>query len=251
MTSVYPIYSLGYRRPEFIPSSPRSRSNSQDGSIRSDVSNAHTLKSMPSNPRGVPEALSFDRIINGGCCPVSLPNKAMSATNIIKPLTKREFLNYLKYQEKSAENLQFYLWYQDYVSRFAQLPESERSLAPEWTEAHAEAERKEYRQAMRKRGHQKVPSQQEMFKGTDFEQKNQIHESIDSTTSGIANINPFTEEKKSEELKEERPSTAITGGVQSFVTTFSRKADSAFDENGMKRPCKLKFVTLPSPLNRS
>jgi hypothetical protein len=157
-------------------------------------------------------------------------------------LTKREFLNYLKYQEKSAENLQFFLWYQDYVTRFAQLPESERSLAPEWTEAHAEAERKEYRQAMRARGHQKVPSQQEMFKGTDFEQKTQIYESIDST--GSSDITPCTEEKKSEDLREGRPSTAVTGGVQSFVTTFSQKADSAFEENGLKRPCKLNNVAL-------
>jgi hypothetical protein len=74
MTIVYPIYSLAYRRPDSVPTSPRSRSDSQDGSIRSDVSNTHTLKSMPSNPRGIPEALSFDRIINGGCCPVSYSN---------------------------------------------------------------------------------------------------------------------------------------------------------------------------------
>jgi hypothetical protein len=72
MPVVYPIYSLGYRRPDSVPTSPRSRSDSQDGSIRSEESISHTLKAMPSNPRGVPEALSFDRIINGGCCPVGL-----------------------------------------------------------------------------------------------------------------------------------------------------------------------------------
>jgi len=181
----------------------------------------------------------------------------------LKPLTKREFLNYLKYQEKSAENLQFYLWYLDYAARFAELPESERVLAPEWTEELAEAERKEYRQQLRARGHKSVPSQ-EMFKGTDFESKNVVQDSIDSTGSADATpfgdseaiyekrgeVTPFDDsgaivEKHSDE-SEKRPGTAVTGGIQSFVSNFSQKADSAFDENGLKRPCKLLHNTFVS-----
>ena len=42
-------------------------------------------------------------------------------------------MNFLKYIELSAENLQFFLWYRDYVKRFNALPESERVLSPEWT----------------------------------------------------------------------------------------------------------------------
>jgi hypothetical protein len=42
-------------------------------------------------------------------------------------------MNFLKYIELSAENLQFFLWYRDYVKRFNALPESEKVLSPEWT----------------------------------------------------------------------------------------------------------------------
>ena len=41
-------------------------------------------------------------------------------------------MNYLKYIELSAENLQFYLWLQDYTKRFEQLSEHEKALSPEW-----------------------------------------------------------------------------------------------------------------------
>ena len=39
-------------------------------------------------------------------------------------------MNFLVYIEFSAENLQFYLWFRDYVKRFNNLPEVEKSLAP-------------------------------------------------------------------------------------------------------------------------
>jgi hypothetical protein len=41
-------------------------------------------------------------------------------------------LDYLVYVEYNAENLQFYLWYRDYVRRFDALPEKEKVLSPEW-----------------------------------------------------------------------------------------------------------------------
>lgn len=49
-------------------------------------------------------------------------------------------MNYLKYIEHAAENLQFWLWYRDYAKRFSELPSNERCLAPEWTVEQAEAE---------------------------------------------------------------------------------------------------------------
>ena len=47
-------------------------------------------------------------------------------------------MNYLIYIEHSAENLQFYLWYRDYLKRFNELPPNERALAPEWSAEQAE-----------------------------------------------------------------------------------------------------------------
>lgn len=54
-------------------------------------------------------------------------------TNLPQPCTVRDFMNFLKYIELSAENLQFFLWYRDYVKRFNALPESDKVLSPEWT----------------------------------------------------------------------------------------------------------------------
>jgi hypothetical protein len=39
-------------------------------------------------------------------------------------------MDYLVYIEHSAENLQFYLWYRDYVRRWNSLPTSQRALSP-------------------------------------------------------------------------------------------------------------------------
>jgi hypothetical protein len=41
-------------------------------------------------------------------------------------------MDYLVYVEYNAENLQFFLWYGDYVRRFDALPEKEKVLSPEW-----------------------------------------------------------------------------------------------------------------------
>jgi len=74
---------------------------------------------------GIPAALSFDRIVSGGTCP---------------PVTVRDMMNYLKYIEHAAENLQFYLWYRDYSARWQKLPESEKALTPEWTRSQLDTE---------------------------------------------------------------------------------------------------------------
>ena len=59
------VYSLLYRRPA-LAESPAStlinQKSSSDGSIRSG--------STGSTPFGIPDALSFERVINGGTCPV-------------------------------------------------------------------------------------------------------------------------------------------------------------------------------------
>jgi hypothetical protein len=41
-------------------------------------------------------------------------------------------MDYLVYVEFNAENLQFYLWYEDYKRRFMELSAWERALSPEW-----------------------------------------------------------------------------------------------------------------------
>ncbi|PQE07137.1 regulator of g signaling superfamily protein [Rutstroemia sp. NJR-2017a BVV2] len=90
------IANVNYRRPDYV--STNSSAASMD-----DLSQTESSGSAKS--QGIPEALSFDRIINGGTCP---------------PMTVREFMNYLEYIELAPENLQFFLWFRDYASRFEQ-----------------------------------------------------------------------------------------------------------------------------------
>jgi len=76
-------------------------------------------------------------------------------------------MNYLIYIEHAAENLQFFLWYQDYIKRFSALPISERGLAPEWTvtQAETEAVTSQTNHAGPKKTSPEVAA---VFKGTDF-----------------------------------------------------------------------------------
>lgn len=76
-------------------------------------------------------------------------------------------MNYLVYIEHSAENLQFYLWYRDYLKRFNELPSNERALAPEWSAEQAEIDA----QAVQGTPGPKQQISAEtaaVFKGTDF-----------------------------------------------------------------------------------
>ena len=48
-----------------------------------------------------------------------------------QPCSLNDFMDYLLYVEHSAESLQFYLWYKDYVRRWRTLPSGQKYLSPE------------------------------------------------------------------------------------------------------------------------
>lgn len=62
------VYSLTYRRPPHVDSSRASL----NGSEKTQSIGGSTINSEGSVSFGIPDALSFDRIITGGTCPVSL-----------------------------------------------------------------------------------------------------------------------------------------------------------------------------------
>lgn len=62
------VYSLTYRRPPHVGSSR----SSLNGSEKTHSIGGSTLDSEGAVSFGIPDALSFDRIIAGGTCPVSL-----------------------------------------------------------------------------------------------------------------------------------------------------------------------------------
>lgn len=65
------VYSLGYRRPSHVTSSS---ANSLSGSEKQDSINESIQSNGSSMSHGIPSALSFDRIIAGGTCPVCVEN---------------------------------------------------------------------------------------------------------------------------------------------------------------------------------
>ncbi|KAK5693246.1 hypothetical protein LTR17_025167 [Elasticomyces elasticus] len=202
------VYSLSYRRPSRQTSSSSSESLNGDEKQKSINDSITSGSSYMSN--GIPEALSFDRIISGGVCP---------------PCTVRDFMNYLRYIEHSAENLQFFLWYRDYCARWPNLPESERALAPVWTLEQAEAE---------VAGNQPRPKRLDpqvaaVLKGTDF---------ADGATKRTADkTDPFvTPNKTSEEGRDPMSDYASSMGdeTQASSTMHHSVAGQAFDDAGMK-----------------
>ncbi|KAK9443068.1 Regulator of G protein signaling superfamily [Metarhizium brunneum] len=144
--------SLTYTRPQHVEQQSLQRSRESlsdektDGSVKSGRS-GHSA--------GIPDSLSFDNVMNGGTCP---------------PMTIRDFMNYLIYVEHSAENLQFYLWYKDYVKRFHEANAPDISLAPAWTQTMED----EAVAKIRKEHATKIcspPGAASIFRGTDFEKK--------------------------------------------------------------------------------
>ncbi|KAF2668949.1 hypothetical protein BT63DRAFT_246280 [Microthyrium microscopicum] len=213
------VLALNYSRPRYV-----ARSHKSHGSMDSSMSiieseSGASFKSMPLTAKGIPDALSFDRIISGGTCP---------------PCTKREFLNYLKYVEFAPENLQFFLWFKDYEKRWETTPNSERVLAPEWTPDMAEAERKQYRTTV-KAAHQSK-TEKELFKGSDFDEKPKLQETEGSEAIPFAAIPQTPNSEKRETIQSQDGSIRPTTGMRSIMTNHTNAAESAFEDAGLKKP---------------
>ena len=72
-----PLFSLGYRRPAYVqPAARRNSEASLPVSTTSTGSNEKSDASLRSGrsgtSAGIPTALAFDKIIDGGTCPVSI-----------------------------------------------------------------------------------------------------------------------------------------------------------------------------------
>ncbi|KAI9888817.1 MAG: hypothetical protein M1814_006271 [Vezdaea aestivalis] len=200
------VYSIWYRRPRHVEEIPIPEEiASKSSSIASGISG-------PSF--GIPDALSFDKIIAGGTCP---------------PCTTRDFMNYLVYIEHSAENLQFFLWAKDYKKRFNELPASEAALARAWSAADLEIEAKSQGLLNTVDG----PAAAILFKGTDFAAKpkvtvseaNPFHDpSHTPTETGSINTTHYEPS-----IKSSNGSTMLTGQV-----SLAQKTAGAFESADLK-----------------
>lgn len=209
------VLSLSYRRPGRVNSSRSSVDTEKSGKVES-------INSGSSCPYGIPNALSFDKIISGGTCP---------------PVTTREFMDFLQYIEHDAENLQFYLWYRDYVKRWAELPDAEARLAPEWTPEQARAEaiaEKEKAASKRAQAHVEVHA---MIKGTDFDPQ------AKAVSPDTYAPNPFNTPPRTPSGNESTaPSTVGWSEDGSTVggnsANHTKKSAQAFEDVNALQPCK-------------
>ena len=141
-------------------------------------------------------------------------------------------MNYLVYIEHSAENLQFYLWYKDYQTRFAKADTSDLPLAAEWTREMEEEVLSRMQKEKQTRLRQDEPGA-EIFKGTDFEKKTKKPDQAVVTTGG----NPFNTPPRTPAGANDSDSLAPSN-VVSNPSTYRSQASDAFAAAGAKTPCK-------------
>ena len=144
-------------------------------------------------------------------------------------------MNYLIYIEHAAENLQFFLWYRDYVKRFSELPSNELALAPEWTAEQAEAEANQPTPGPK----QKISAETAaVFKGTDFAPP---VASVVEVKGNPFNTPPRTPNGESESVAQTEPAWSDNGSTIMGSTTnksFHTKAAGAFEGADIKwQPC--------------
>jgi len=133
-------------------------------------------------------------------------------------------MNYLIYVEHSAENLQFFLWYRDYVKRFNEAPVSETALAPEWTRAMEYNAVARIQKDAAGKIKKDIPTHLGIFEGTDFEKTIEIYVG----SRGSSTPHPSSETN--------RDGASFWSASQ--VTTYEVVVQDAFSAAGVKQPCK-------------
>jgi hypothetical protein len=140
-------------------------------------------------------------------------------------------MNYLIYVEHSAENLQFYLWHQDYLKRFKEANTSDIALAPEWTQAKED----ECIAKIQKDNTENLRREQlktaDIFKGTDFEKK-------PGDTVIVETNNPFSTPPRTPGNSADHESMYTASNQGSNANTYRSQAGEAFTSAGIKQPCK-------------
>lgn len=82
----------------------------------------------------IPKELGFEYVVANRAMPVSQKHSGKNdkKANRPKPCSLQDFSGYLQYVAHDVENLQFYLWLQDYTKRFSAASKAEQALSPPW-----------------------------------------------------------------------------------------------------------------------
>jgi hypothetical protein len=150
-------------------------------------------------------------------------------------------MDFSKYIERNPENLQFYLWYRDYLKRFETLPDRERSLAPEWTVERAAAEAEAAR--LEEKPKKTNPTAAAVLKGTDLDSK--------TSKAAVSEVHPdpFKDPLRTPNTERDSvpPSTAGWNDDNSTLKTPmnpGKAAAAAFDSVDAPQPCKRNLVSM-------
>jgi hypothetical protein len=142
-------------------------------------------------------------------------------------------MDFSKYIERNPENLQFHLWYRDYLKRFDNIPDGERSLAPEWTVERANAEAEAAR--LEEKPKKVNPTAAAVLKGTDFDTK--------TGKAAVSEVHPDPF-KDPQTPNTERDSMAPSNtGLNDDTSTLkapmnpSKAAAAAFESVNVPQPC--------------
>ena len=151
-------------------------------------------------------------------------------------------MNFLKYIELSAENLQFFLWFRDYSKRFNELPASERALSPEWTADKSNA--------VTKPGPKFVNADAAaILAASNFGNEVKVDESEKGGSNPF-----FTPPRTPNSVERQEDSQSFDSYDDSSIgrVDHSKRADGAFESAGFKwKPCKLNHLfTYKQPLTR-
>jgi hypothetical protein len=141
-------------------------------------------------------------------------------------------MDFSKYIERNPENLQFYLWYRDYLKRFDNLPDGERSLALEWTVERANAEAEAAR--LEEKPKKVNPTAAAVLKGTDFDTK--------TGKAAVSEVHPdpFKDpQTPNTERDSMAPSNAGLDDTSTLIPPMnpSKAAAAAFESVNVPQPC--------------
>lgn len=142
-------------------------------------------------------------------------------------------MNYLLYIEHSAENLQFFLWYRDYVKRFALAQTADTRLSPEWTQAMEDETTARIQKDAVERMRREPKALAAILKGTVFDK------GADVAAVDNGNPDPFSTPPPTPSIKS-APSF-LPGSHYSGYRTRGRDAFSAV---GATQPCTFFFFFL-------
>lgn len=139
-------------------------------------------------------------------------------------------MNFLKYIELSAENLQFFLWYRDYSKRFNELPENEKALSSEWTGTANKGEAQHSKSSTKERAEAAA-----ILTGTDFASETTVQHSEKSNNPFFTPPRtPTSDSHYREESLDSYDESVTTGKVN-----HSERAAGAFENAGLKwKPCE-------------